>query len=335
MSLTIWFDFANSPQVKFFAKIIKELKQEHKIVITCRPLANTIELLEIEGFDYNVIGRHYGIVKSMKILGIFDRSYKLYKFIRKQNIDVAASHSSFYLPIVCRLLNIKNIYINDNEFASWNKISIRLSTLSMFPEPLNEIAKQRKWDKIGKLLFYPGIKEGVYLWDYKKKKKSSDSRNIYFRTEPWNADYYKGKLNFIDEKLIELSKKYNVYILPRGQKPIDHYSQKKFKNLHLIRKSISQYEIFDACDLFIGAGGSMTREAATVGIPTISIYQGGLLSVDKFLISEGFMIHNQNLSIDDVDDLVKSFREPHVGLLNLGKKAHSFIADKIKSIANY
>lgn len=331
----IWFDFANSPQVKFYAKIIRELSHNYNIIITCRPLANTIELLELENFKYSIVGKHYGTNKITKSLGVIRRVILLWLFIRKKDISLAASHSSFYLPIVSRLLNIKSLYINDNEHASWNKIAIKYATKAMFPEPLQEIAKIKKWDLAGNISYYPGIKEGVYLWDYSKIEGSFANKNksIYFRTEPWNADYYKGKLNFLDETLIELAKSFNVKILPRGDRAKKHYQNPRFHDLIVIDKSIPQYEIFNDCLLFIGAGGSMTREAAVVGIPTLSIYQSELLSVDKYLVNKKIMKYDANPTLKGIKSIISDSinRSPDEIILNYGKEAQDLI---IKTLTN-
>jgi predicted glycosyltransferase len=331
MKKTIWFDFANSPQVKFYAKIINELKKEHNVLLTCRPLANTTELLDMEGLEYHIIGKHYGLSKFKRIVGIFRRVFLLWIFLRKQNIDVGVSHSSFYQPIVSWLLGKRSIYINDNEHAAWNPISIRLATVALFPEPLKQVIIDRNWKSKGEIILYPGIKEGVYLWDYQQKLSKSEKKRIYIRTEPWNADYYKGDLNFIDELIIGLANKYEVNILPRGENPIKHYSAPKFQSVKLHKKSLEQYEIFNNCDLFIGAGGSMTREAATVGIPTISIYQDTLLSVDKFLTDRNVMIHNTKPTTELIDEMLSedSKQLPHKDILDTGLKAHKLILKTI------
>ena len=59
------------------------------------------------------------------------------------------------------------------------------------------------------------------------------------------------------------------------------------------------------CDLFIGAGGTMTREAAVLGIPTISVYQDTLLDVDNYLIQKGHMIHKRDLDVAFVVDFLE------------------------------
>ena len=86
-------------------------------------------------------------------------------------------------------------------------------------------------------------------------------------------------------------------------------------------------EIMCNCDLFIGAGGTMTREAAVLGIPTISIYQDELLDVDKYLIDKGFMIHKKDIDDEFVVNLLETMKKksPDKKLLQKGKSAYELI----------
>ena len=65
--MRIWFDLSNSPHINFFYSLIRDLEKEHEIIITCRPLANTIDLLKLHKLPFVVIGRHYGAKLSSKI----------------------------------------------------------------------------------------------------------------------------------------------------------------------------------------------------------------------------------------------------------------------------
>ena len=121
--MKIWIDLTNSPHVNFFAGMIRKLDQSHEVLLTCRPLANTIELLELHGFNHYVIGKHYGKNILKKTFGFMTRIFQLYGFLKGKSIDVAISHSSFYSPIVAYFLGIRSIYLNDNEHASGNRIS--------------------------------------------------------------------------------------------------------------------------------------------------------------------------------------------------------------------
>ena len=330
----IWIDLTNSPHVLFFAGMIRDLQQEHEVLLTCRPLANTIELLEMEDFTFHVVGKHYGQSKIKKALGFLMRIWQLYRFLRKRQIDAAISHSSFYSPLVARLLGVKVIYLNDNEHAAGNRISFLFADQIMIPEFLSVDKVKRQGASPGKIIVYPGVKEGVYLWHYKQASgqttqglNGTKKRTIFVRPEPWTAQYYKGKRNFIDDLLIGLREHFELVLLSRRKVQKEYYRQEKFRGVFVPERSISLMDIMARCDLFIGAGGTMTREAAVLGIPTISIYQDKLLDVDEYLIHKGAMIHKMELDAGFVRDFLKKSEKgsPDKQLLEKGREAYELI----------
>ena len=332
--MRIWIDLTNSPHVTFFKQMIHELEKEHEFILTCRPLANTIDLLNLYGFPYRVVGRHYGANKAMKIVGLAIRTLQLFRYLRDKKVDVAISHSSFYSPPVSRLLGVRCIYLNDNEYAEGNRISFLFSNKIMIPEFLEIEKVERQWASRKKIIPYPGVKEGIYLWPYERmysslgsSKSKSGRKTIFVRPEPWTAQYYRGKRYFIDDLLLALKQKSKIVLLPRGDEQRKHYLGDRFKGVLVPEKSIELLEIMKACDLFIGAGGTMTREAAVLGIPTISIYQDELLDVDKYLIKKGLMVHKRDLSPEFVVELLKKGdrKEPEREMLEKGKEAYELI----------
>jgi|GEM_PF-2816311 len=90
-------------------------------------------------------------------------------------------------------------------------------------------------------------------------------------------------------------------------------------------------DIMENCDVFIGAGGTMTREAAVLGIPTISTYQDSLLGVDQFFVSKGYMIHRKQLDADFVINFMEQQERkiPDTDLLGKGKQAYELITKVI------
>lgn len=332
--MKIWFDLTNSPHVNFFKKMIEELRQDHELVITCRPLANTIELLELFGFPHHIVGSHYGQNKIRKVIGFGIRISQLYGFLRNKGIDVGISHSSFYSPVVSRMLGIKSIYLNDNEHAEGNRVSFLFADKIMVPEFLDMDKLKKQWAREEKIIKYPGLKEGVYLWPYVSEYvKKEKIKVIYIRPEPWTAQYYRGSRNFIDNLLIALKDWYKVILLPRGKVQEQYYKEKKFDGIEVLEKSVTLKEIMDHCDLFIGAGGTMTREAAVLGVPTISIYQDKLLDVDNYLIDHGFLVHQRKLDASFVEGyLAKMERKPPDNLLlDKGKAAYELIKSNLLS----
>ena len=332
--MKIWIDLTNSPHVNFFAGMINELRKKHEVVLTCRPLANTIELLDIHELPCDIIGKHYGKSIVKKGVGFILRISQLFVFLRKREIDVAISHSSFYSPVVAWLLGIRSIYLNDNEHAEGNKVSFIFADKIMVPEFLDLQKVQKQWAGAEKIIQYPGVKEGIYLWDYEPSISDNfevddreDKKIIFIRPEPWTAQYYQGETNFLDTLLMQLKDTAKIMLLPRGDIQKDYYRQDKFAGITVLEKSISLTDIMANCDLFIGAGGTMTREAAVLGIPTISIYQDKLLDVDNFLIKKGSMIHKKKLDAEFVVNFLedRGKRPPDKELLDKGKEAYELI----------
>jgi uncharacterized protein len=333
--MRIWIDITNSPHVPFFARMIRDFEQDHEVLLTCRPLANTLDLLKLEGFSSFQIGRHYGKRLFYKVMGFPVRIFQLYRFLKGRGLDVAVSHSSFYSPLVARMLGVRCIYLNDNEHAGGNRISFMFADTIMIPEHLDLSKIQKQGADPGKVIQYPGVKEGIYLWcldglDAKKTSVSAEGsgrKTIYVRPEPWTAQYYKGARNFLDQTLLELKDDFRLVLLPRGEIQKAYYQHKRFNGLDVVEASLGLAEIIADCDLFIGAGGTMTREAAVLGIPTISIYQDDLLDVDRYLIEKGFMIHTGALTAGMVRDFLKqSSRKPaDTQLLHKGRRAFAMI----------
>jgi predicted glycosyltransferase len=254
--MKIWFDLTNSPQVNFFAGMIKNLSDEHDVIITSRHYNNTIELLELFRIIHHTIGKHPGKNKTKKVFAFINRILKVYFYLRKKNIDAAISHSSFFSPIVSKMLGIRVIYLNDNEHAFGNRISFIFANKIMIPEFLDTKKIYIQWGNSKKIIKYPGVKEGIYLWNYKQSQSGKNNleisykenqKVIFVRPEPWMAQYYRGKKNFMDTLLMELKDAFKVVLLPRGEIQKKYYQQKKFSGIHIPHKSVMLTEIIEKC----------------------------------------------------------------------------------------
>jgi predicted glycosyltransferase len=339
--MNIWFDISNSPHVHMWNGIIDELKERgHNVIITSRPLANTILLLDQFNIQHTVVGNHYGKNLFKKLVGFPIRIFQLWRFLKDKKINVAVSQSSFHSPIVAFLLRVPSIYTNDNEHAKGNIPAFIFATSIFIPESMkfNPLLRLLNF----KIQVYPGIKEGIYLW--KSAQKINCLRNsdisklsrIYVRPEPSTAQYYVGKLNFLDELLRDLDNKIPVTVLTRNNEQFKHYCESGFNSISVPEKPISFQEIASDCLLFIGAGGSMTREMAIVGVPTISVYQDKLLGVDEELVNAGKMTHEVDLDYPKVQSFIKTYADKPLDntLMLKGKEAYDMIFSKIANYQN-
>lgn len=335
--MRIWIELANSPHINMFAAMIRDLEREHDVVVTCRPLANTVDLLELHGIKYTVVGMHYGGRLSAKLLGFPIRVMRLRGFLARRDIDVAISQSSFPAPMAARLLGVRCVYLNDNEHALGNIPAFICADKIMVPEFLAVEKLKRQWANPKKVVHYPGVKEGIYLWELNTRlpkrfdRNATSRRVVYVRPEPWIAQYYKGSRGFLDDLLSGMKAHVDVVLLPRGREQAIHYQHPKFEGIRIVTTALDIADIAPDCDLFIGAGGTMTREMAVLGIPTISVYQDELLDVDRYLLRIGAFVHKPELTAPEALRYLESasHRPANSELLEKGKVAYDMIKSAI------
>lgn len=300
--MKIWIDLTNSPHVLFFRPIINRLKKDgHKIIVTTREHSQTIELLKMFNIKYKRIGKHKGKSKIKKAFGML-RILSLIKFALKEKPDIGICHQSPYLIQACFWLRISSIYIFDNETAKLqNLISIPFSKKSICPE---FIKSKKIFGK--KLKKYKGIKEMIYLSNFKPNKKVLDqfkinkkNKIVIIRPEPMTAAYYKKKNNLVDEIINYLvqMKKYNIIVIPRSEKQKKYFSKIFGDNIIIPKKVIDGPSLMLFSDIIISGGGTMIREACALGKIAVSTYpKEKLLAIDKYLIKNGYIFHVSSIN---------------------------------------
>jgi hypothetical protein len=337
--MNIWIDFINTPQVSFFEPIIEALSsQGHTFILTCRDSSNTVQILKQKKWEFTIIGDRAEKGLINKLISFPNRIRKLVSFLKYKNIDAAAGQSSFYLPLAAKILGIPSLYTNDNEHALGNIPAFIFANKIILPEnfPISKALNHGASKK--KTSLYPGIKEGIYLWkkgeEIAKLRQQSKPKTIFIRPEPQTAQYYKGKSNFLDSLLLDLKDSFNITLLVREKDQFEHYTSNQFKGVSVPERPLDFKSIAEDCLIFVGAGGSMTREMALIGVPTISVYQGDLLGVDKFMIDNGYMKHIPELSTSLLRlEIEKIEQKPNSNLLiSKGREAYLLLVESITKL---
>jgi predicted glycosyltransferase len=123
----------------------------------------------------------------------------------------------------------------------------------------------------------------------------------------------------------------DIVLLPRGKEQGIHYQNSRFSRIRVVTDALDIADIAPDCDLFIGAGGTMTREMAVLGIPTISVYQDELLDVDRYLLKVGAFEHKPKLTAGEAMRYLGSVqhRPPNRELLEKGRAAYDAIKNEV------
>jgi len=100
-----------------------------------------------------------------------------------------------------------------------------------------------------------------------------DKKTIVIRLEETAAAYALGKKSTSSDIIAEFAKKgerYNIIVLGRYRPQIEAVRREFGRQVTVMDKVVDGKSLLSVTDLFIGSGGTMTAEAALMGIPTIS-----------------------------------------------------------------
>lgn len=305
----IWIDLDNSPHVVFFAPVRRELeKRGYEVVFTARKCFQVCELADKMKLPYQAIGRHYGKNKFLKVLGLAVRSASLVPFIKREKPAIALSHGSRSQILLSKLLSIPSILMFDYEHT--RGLFQMQPTWLVAPEILNTQELRFKKDR---LLFYPGIKEDVYVPGFRSQNGfrralgvGEDEILVTVRPPATEANYHShDSETFFRALIAHLAVKNNVRIvmLPRNGAQKNEITS-RWPELYGSGKMIIPKKVVDGLDLIwhsdivFSGGGTMNREAAALGARVYSFFRGRLGAVDRYLASIGRLI-----LIEKEDDL--------------------------------
>lgn len=308
--MKIWIDIVNAPHVWFFKNIIQYLKQQGEdVLITARKFGDVHELLDLFGISYTSVGSH-GATLEQKLLRSTERVYLLSKMIAEEKPDIAVSKHSIELPRVSFGLGIPSVYVLDNEHAlAANKLTLSLCDKIIIPEAVDVWDVLKTGAEPNSLIRYNGTSEVIHFKDFHYNPNIFDDLNldlkkdktILMRPEPALASYLdtdcrKSVLSPIVDALEDYA---NILMIPRFKEQKEIFED--YENVTIIKPPIDAHSLMKRCDLVIGAGGTMNREAALLGTPVISCYPGKLLAVDGYYIKKGLMKRSTNS--DEVVDM--------------------------------
>lgn len=315
--MKIWVDLDNTPHVPLFVPIINELEHRgYKVVLTARDAFQVCELADKMGIHYIKIGRHYGKNPIMKIIGLVLRSTQLLSFYLRQRPTLALSHGSRSQVLLCNMLRIPTIIMDDYEHS--RTISLARPTWMIVPDSIFISDSPQKLSselplKAARIRHYRGIKEDVYVPNFRPDKSILDKLRIALnetivtvRPPANEAHYYNPESDLL---LIELMARIcqtsgiRAILMPRNR-----HQEKIFRTTHpdwfadsktiIPPCAVDGLNLIWFSDFIVSGGGTMNREAAALGIPVYSIFRGKIGAVDSRLEREGRLILIKN--VDEV-----------------------------------
>jgi uncharacterized protein len=293
----IWVDLTNAAHVVVLRPLVELLEAGgHEVTLTARPLSHTTELLDDWGHPYTVIGHHGGAGKLGKALAAASRVAQAFGFARGRNFDYGLAHGSTDLPPVGRVLGIPNTTMFDYEWARLqHEVNCRLATRVLVPDAIPADRLAVYGARPPKLVQYPGLKEEFYLSDFEPDPAVLAELGLdpvrviaVVRTAPSYALYLGGSENELVPRVMRrlLDEGAQVVVLARTDEQ-RRALRKVDPALVVPERAVDGRSLAGLADLVVSAGGTMIREAAVLGTPVWSIFEGRLGAVDEQLEREG------------------------------------------------
>lgn len=296
--MRVWIDLSNSPHPLLFAPVARRLEQlGHEVGVTARDNAQTLELTLERWPDAEIIGGQSPRSRAGKVHAIGDRVRLLARWAKQFDADVALSHNSYAQIVAARLLGLSVVTAMDYEGQPANHLGFRLAHTVLLPEALRGSGVERQGASARRTRFYDGFKEELYLGDFKPDAAVLDEVGgadrerplVVLRTPPSRASYHQFESPLFAAAIERLGRERDLrcVALVRHAEQRSALESLGCPNLLIPEHAIDSRSLMYHADLFIGAGGTMTREAALMGVPTFTVFAGERAAVDRELERRG------------------------------------------------
>ena len=342
--MKVWADIVTPKQVLFFAPIIAELRKAGADVLaTSRRYREVGPVAELAGLDLTYVGERGGRGKEEQLVAATARQAKMIPVVKAFGPQVAVSVASAVCARVAFGFGIKHIAVNDSPHSEVaGRLSLPLTHHLLCPWVIPYSA----WRKFGlerrQVSTYRALDPAAWL-----KRKSPEGpvpeldptrRTITVRVQESDAPYLAGAdetlTDSLLESMVETFPDCNIVVLCRYDYQVQEVRRKFGSKCIVPEEVIGGYSLLERTDLFIGMGGTMTAEAALMGVPAISAFQGSLFT-DRYL--ESVKLLERPISIPAIISRSKKLLNPKVKATQASKakKILDSMEDPVPRVAGF
>ncbi len=282
--MRIWYDACTGKQVRYGAAIAKRLRKSgHEVIFTTRDHPDTLALARIIGEDPIVVGKYRPTTLFSRLEESANRVLKFSRLFRDNPPDMAISHQSVELCRTAFGLGIPIILTADTPHAkAVNKLTIPFATTLVVSEALPKRFLE-KYCPVN-IIRFKGVDEVAWIRDLKPSKTSDFKKPlIVVRALETKAAYALGTI----DRTLEIARKLEVLGNVLFLKRYNVAGKEAFAGKEEI---VDSAKIVANADLVVSAGGTIAREAALQGVPSIVMHKMGRTHVNTYLARKGFPI---------------------------------------------
>ena len=333
--MIVWLDILTPKQVYFFGELGRRLEARgHSVFRTTRHYREVDELLSRRSINATSVGRHGGASLEGKLAASAERIGQLSKVINKLKPDISVAFASPEAARVSFGLAIPHYTVNDSPHSTAvARLTIPLAAKLFSPA----VISKRVWRRFGAspemIVQYNALDPIGWLRTFIPNPSVLSELNldvsepmVVFRVEEAFASYLLGHVSeqksvtipIINQVINNHENPPQIVVLPRYAEQIQVLRAVFPRQVTIPQNVIDGPSLLFFTSVFVGAGGTMTAEAALLGTPTISCFPRDPTIVEKYLIKNK-LVYRENKPekvakkiqqiLANLDDVRKSQRE--------------------------
>lgn len=345
--MRFWFDIVTPKQLLFFRPVVQELRARgDEVLVTSRHYREVEQLSALLGFELKYVGARGGKDLYGQLKASLERMSALLPLVSDFQPNASISVASGDCARISFGIRCKHIAVSDSPHSMVaGKLSLPLSHHLLTPWIIPYIAWYRYGLQRKEITKYRALDPAAWLkrpappTGHDELRLVEGRPTILVRLEESFAPYMIGTDESWTERVLRrLSEDYrdcNLVALCRYQEQLDDV-KRRFGDRYLIPdRVVDGAGLIRRSDVFIGMGGTMTTEAALIGVPSISAYQGHGLYTERYLETSGLLMKTHNT--EKLSSLVRKCLRPSykVHCARKAKKVLDSMEDPVERIVKY
>lgn len=297
--LSVWVDIENPPQVRYLVPLVRTFARRGADVwVTARDYGITFDLLREQNVEFVAVAAHFGAAKRSKVVGTLRRVRELRRLLAQRgrpDLVVSASRSA---ALAARSRGIPSFIHCDYEFGDLSAFRFARSFV-IHPGAISADAFTTRGVPRSRLISYAGVKEDITFADvdvdavepYVLSSSQNGKLRLLYRPAAEESHYHRAESSALGASALRrLAGDPNVEVVlsPRYEWQAHALRELEWKVPPLVLTEPAPFvSLLKAVDVVASGGGTMTREAAYLGVPAISLFRGKEGQVDRYLETIG------------------------------------------------
>jgi predicted glycosyltransferase len=308
-----WIDIDYTPQVQYLLPFKRTLEERgYRVVVTARDIGLSHELLREAGVPFEAVGGSFGVKTWRKASGTLLRARELTRLARRTAVPDLVIATGRSATLAARFMRRASFAIVDYEHVNVTIHRFSDSVL-FFPDVIDAEAFLTRGLDPRQLIPFAGLKEDLSFGAIDTHAVPAHeftgipdgAVRVLVRPPTEESHYYRRESRDLTLAALErLSVQDDVVVIlsPRHPWQVADLERCRWRNQPVVLdKAVPFVELLKAVDVVVAAGGTMVREAAYLGVPTYSLFQGQIGQVDRYLEQLGRI--EMLTEVDDLDKL--------------------------------